>query len=543
MSDVQQMMEKRKVCVVVPTYNNGKTIAAVVRRIAVFTEHIIIVIDGCTDDTREQLQQLSDISFETVDYTENRGKGHALLAGFQRAKEEGFDYAITIDSDGQHYPEDIPLLVEALESHPGALIVGARNLQEQNMPGGNTFANRFSNFWFTIQTGIRLPDTQTGFRLYPLKRLSGTRFVTSRYEAELELLVFAAWAGVELVSVPVRVFYPSQEERVTHFRPVADFARISVLNTVLCFLAVVYGWPRRFWHLLVRCHFLPPPVYRWMTQKNGQPREVPITPGRIARSLFSLSFFLVMMYCFLLPYTWLNFHLRKPTEERKMKYHHLLQRISRFVIHHVPGVQFRLDNSVGEDFEQPAVLISNHQSHLDLMCLMMLTPRIIFLTNDWVWNNPFYGMVIHQAEYYPVSDGIEQHVERLRSLYERGYSIAVFPEGTRSEDCSILRFHKGAFYLAEQLGADILPVFLHGVGHVLPKRDFMLREGTIDVEVGKRIPLDDPHYSQDLLTRTKEVRHLYQSHYKKMCERLETPAYWAPYQKYYQFANREEHSL
>ena len=164
MSDVQQMMEKRKVCVVVPTYNNGKTIAAVVRRIADFTEHIIIVIDGCTDDTREQLQQLSDISFETVDYAENRGKGHALLAGFQRAKEEGFDYAITIDSDGQHYPEDIPLLVEALESHPGALIVGARNLQEQNMPGGNTFANRFSNFWFTIQTGIRLPDTQTGFR-------------------------------------------------------------------------------------------------------------------------------------------------------------------------------------------------------------------------------------------------------------------------------------------------------------------------------------------------------------------------------------------
>ena len=100
MSDVQQMMEKRKVCVVVPTYNNGKTIAAVVRRIADFTEHIIIVIDGCTDDTREQLQQLSDISFETVDYAENRGKGHALLAGFQRAKEEGFDYAITIDSDG-----------------------------------------------------------------------------------------------------------------------------------------------------------------------------------------------------------------------------------------------------------------------------------------------------------------------------------------------------------------------------------------------------------------------------------------------------------
>ena len=539
MSDVREVMEKRKVCVVVPTYNNGKTIAGVVRRIAAFTSHIIIVIDGCTDDTSAQLMQLSDIPLETIDHPENNGKGHALLAGFRRAKEKGYDYVITIDSDGQHYPEDIPLLIEALESHPGALIVGARNLQEQNMPGGNTFANKFSNFWFTVQTGCCLPDTQTGFRLYPLRRLSGLRFLTSRYEAELELLVFAAWAGVELVPVPVRVYYPAQEERVTHFRPVADFARISVLNTILCLLAVVYGWPRRLWHLLKRNHFLPSPVYRWMTQKNGQPREVPITPGRILRSLFSLLFFLVMIYCFLLPYTWLYFHLCKPTEERKLKYHRLLQRITHFVIHHVPGVKFHLENRVGEDFERPAVLISNHQSHLDLMALMMLTPKIIFLTNDWVWNNPFYGMVIHRAEFYPVSDGIEQNMDRLRDLYKRGYSIAVFPEGTRSEDCSILRFHKGAFYLAELLGAEILPVFLHGAGHVLPKRDFMLREGRIDVEVGARIPLDDPRFSQDLLTRTREIRHLYQTRYQTMCERLETPAYWAPYRKYDRFANRE----
>jgi len=535
-------MEKGKVCVVVPTYNNGKTIVSVVRRIAAFTPHIIIVIDGSTDDTRDRLAQLTDVSFETVDHATNKGKGHALLAGFRRAREKGFDYAVTIDSDGQHYPEDIPLLLEALESHPDALIVGARNLQEQNMPGGNTFANKFSNFWFTVQTGIRLPDTQTGFRLYPLKRLSGLRFVTSRYEAELELLVFAAWAGVELVSVPVRVFYPPQEERVTHFRPVADFARISVLNTILCLLAVVYGWPRRLWHQLKRYHFLPPPVYRWMTQKDGKPREVPITPGRIARSLFALLFFIVMMYGFLLPYTWLYFRVRKPTEARKLRYHRLLQRIARFVIHHVPGVSFHLDNSVGEDFERPAVLISNHQSHLDLMCLMMLTPRIIFLTNDWVWRNPFYGMVIHRAEFYPVSDGIEQHVERLHDLYERGYSIAVFPEGTRSEDCSILRFHKGAFYLAELFGAEILPVFLHGVGHVLPKRDFMLREGRIDVEIGARIPLDDPHYSQNQLVRTREVRHMYQARYQAMCERIETADYWAPYRKYARFANREEAS-
>ena len=530
-------MEERKVCVVVPTYNNGKTIADVLRRVAVITPHIIVVDDGCTDNTREQLELFKEAPLDIVSNGCNKGKGQALLTGFRRAQELGYDYVVTLDSDGQHFPEDIPLFIEAFEQHPGALIVGARNLQEENMPGGNTFANKFSNFWFTVQTWQSLPDTQTGFRLYPLKRLAGKRFVTSRYEAELELLVFAAWHGVELVSVPVRVFYPPQGERVSHFRPGMDFARISLLNTILCVVAVVYGWPSTLWHRMKRTRFLPSPVYRWMTEKDGKPREVPITTRRITYSLFALLFFLSVMYLFVLPYTWLFFHLRKPTEQRKLKYHRLLQRMSHFVIHRVPGVRFHLDNQVGEDFERPAVVISNHQSHLDLMCLMMLTPKIVFLTNDWVWNNPFYGMVIHQAEFYPVSDGIEHHVDRLRDLYQRGYSIAVFPEGTRSEDCRILRFHQGAFFLAEQLGAEILPIFLHGVGHVLPKRDFMLREGAIDVEVGERIALDDARFSSQLLERTRQMRHMYQARYQAMCERLETEEYWAPYRRYARMYN------
>lgn len=112
------------------------------------------------------------------------------------------------------------------------------------MPRGNTFANRFSNFWFRLQTGIDLQDTQSGYRLYPLGALRGLGLITSRYEAELELLVFAAWAGTPIISVPVKVYYPPADERVSHFRPVYDFVRISILNTVLCVLALVYGYPR-----------------------------------------------------------------------------------------------------------------------------------------------------------------------------------------------------------------------------------------------------------------------------------------------------------
>jgi 1-acyl-sn-glycerol-3-phosphate acyltransferase len=136
-----------------------------------------------------------------------------------------------------------------------------------------------------------------------------------------------------------------------------------------------------------------------------------------------------------------------------------------------------------------------------------------------------------------VSDGIEQNMPRLRDLYERGYSICVFPEGTRSEDCSILRFHKGAFYLARELQTDILPVFLHGAGHALPKRDFMLREGSIYMEVGERIPLTaDPSVDANEQDRrfTHQIRQYYKEHYAALCQQLEDEEYWKPYRKYEQ---------
>ena len=242
-------MKQQRVCVMVPTYNNAGTVVDVVKGILQLTDDLIVVIDGCTDDTRERLDE-AGLDIVRVDYAQNRGKGHALLAGFEKALAMDYDYAITIDADGQHLPEDIPVFLEALQKHPDSLIIGARNLHQVNMSSGSTFANKFSNFWFKVQTGIALSDTQTGYRLYPLRRLTGKRFITSRYEAELELLVFSAWANIPIHEVPVNVYYPPKEERVSHFRPFADFLRISILNTVLCFLAVVYGWPRRIIHQL-----------------------------------------------------------------------------------------------------------------------------------------------------------------------------------------------------------------------------------------------------------------------------------------------------
>lgn len=438
----RKLLHDRGICVVIPTYNNGGTIAMVVRETLKEISDVIVVNDGSTDDTSKILHSIEGIAI--VEYTKNRGKGYALRKGFECALEMGFSYAITLDGDGQHYPSDIALFLKENQKHPGALIIGSRQLIGVQRSKGSSFANQFSNFWFYIQTGRRLADTQTGYRLYPLKKLHGLRLLTSRYEAELELIVFASWHGVEIVPIDIRVYYPPQEQRVSHFRPGKDFARISVLNMVLCFLAVVYGLPLR--------------VYRGI--------------ANVLRTVYSLLFVLLACFCVITPSVWLYVKVGRMTERKRRNLHKLIYHASRFVmLHHgIPGTTFNYKCSNKVNFSKPSVVICNHQSHLDLACQLSLTPNIVFLTNQWVWNNPLYGLMIRHAEFYPVAEGIDELMPKLQSLVKRGYSIAIYPEGTRSKDCKIGRFHKGAFYVAEQLGLEIIPMYLYGPGRILPKK-------------------------------------------------------------------------
>lgn len=227
-------------CVIIPTFNNGGTVAGVVERALKVCPDVIVVNDGSTDNTASGLCG-SEITLLT--HERNKGKGKALKTGLEYAARSGFTHAVTIDADGQHFPEDIPALIRVADEHPDRIIVGCRNLTSENMPRQNTFANRFSNFWFRLQTAQKVDDTQSGFRVYPLDALHGMGLLTARYEAELELLVFAAWNGVRIETVPVRVWYAPAGERVSHFRPFWDFFRISVLNTLLCFGALLYGVP------------------------------------------------------------------------------------------------------------------------------------------------------------------------------------------------------------------------------------------------------------------------------------------------------------
>ncbi len=224
------------------TFNNEKTLASLIRDLTHFNVQVIVVNDGSTDETQNILGQFNDLHI--ISYSVNRGKGYALQKGFQAARQLGFDYAITIDSDGQHFARDIPTFLGVLEKNPGALIIGARNMDQDSVPGKSSFGHRFSNFWFHVETGIRLPDTQSGYRLYPVSRLKSMHFFTRRFEFEIEVIVRAAWSGIPVIPVPVLVYYAPPGERVSHFRPFADFTRISILNTILVFISFLYIKPR-----------------------------------------------------------------------------------------------------------------------------------------------------------------------------------------------------------------------------------------------------------------------------------------------------------
>jgi glycosyltransferase involved in cell wall biosynthesis len=229
-----------KCCVLIPTYNNERTVAKVISDVLEYTDDLILINDGSTDSTAKILSGISSI--QLVSFEKNRGKGIALREGFKYAASKGYDYAITLDSDGQHFAKDIPTLIHRLEKEKNILIIGARNMDQESVPGKSSFGNKFSSFWYWVITGIKLPDTQSGFRLYPIGQYRNMKFYTGKFEFEIEVIVRSAWKGIQVIAEPVSVYYG--EDRVSHFRPGPDVFRITMLNTLFVFISFLFIRPR-----------------------------------------------------------------------------------------------------------------------------------------------------------------------------------------------------------------------------------------------------------------------------------------------------------
>jgi len=214
------------------------------------------------------------------------------------------------------------------------------------------------------------------------------------------------------------------------------------------------------------------------------------------------------------------------TATRKLIFHYIIMCTFRFILACFFNVKKTIVNPHNETFEKPAIIISNHQSHIDLALTLQLYPKIIVFTNDWVYNSPFYGWIVKKADYYRASDGYEKCIPSLTELVKQGYSILIFPEGTRSVTGDILRFHKGAFLLAEQMQLDIVPLLLHGAGDTVTKGDFHFKDGSLTVKLLERIKPTDTSFGATYQERTKAICKLMRKEYDLLKQKKETVGYF-----------------
>ena len=214
-------------------------------------------------------------------------------------------------------------------------------------------------------------------------------------------------------------------------------------------------------------------------------------------------------------------------EKPKMKaFRYVISKFMKSVLYSSPLLHKKIINKCNENFDKPAIIIANHSSFIDILAMGMLSPKIIFLVNDWVYNSPIFGGTVRKAGFYPVSEGIEGGVEHLRQKVNEGYSLMIFPEGTRSESNQINRFHKGAFYLAEEFNLDIVPVLIHGASEAIPKGDFVIHHSYLTLSVLERITPDNLSFGKNYAERTKQIGTFFKEQFSTIRHELEGPEYW-----------------
>ena len=259
-----------------------------------------------------------------------------------------------------------------------------------------------------------------------------------------------------------------------------------------------------------------PLVFNFFVTNNAKKGNAPFTLRRFIHSVLSFAYYgLGGLFLSVLGFIFVKlFPMSK--KKKSLAFHFVMSKFMHSVFLTYPAIKRKIINTSNEKFENPAVIIANHTSFLDILAIGMLSPKIIFLVSDWVYNSPFFGIGVRLAGFYPVSSGIDNGIEHLREKVNQGFSLMVFPEGTRSVDNSVKRFHKGAFYLAEQFNLDIIPIVIHGYSEGSPKGDFMLYKSSTTVEILDRIKPDDNKFGQNYTEKTKKINSFFRNQYSRV---------------------------
>ncbi|QEC69760.1 methyltransferase domain-containing protein [Panacibacter ginsenosidivorans] len=275
-----------------------------------------------------------------------------------------------------------------------------------------------------------------------------------------------------------------------------------------------------------------PFLFNFLITNRVKKNKFPWTALGLFKSFFSFAYFVIGSILLTIAGFFLVIIFPFGKERGKLIYHTLLSKYTWSLVYIMSNLTKRIVNPHEENFKTPAVIICNHQSFLDILVTTMLYPKLILLTNQWVWKSPVFGWVIRMADYYPVADGIENSIELLEDRVKNGYSIVIFPEGTRTVDGAMKRFHKGAFYLAEKLNLDILPVIIHGTGYTMTKHDFLLKDGTITLTIEERIKPGATKFGDDYTTKAKTISKNFKQRFAEISNNIQQPAYYKEQLKY-----------
>lgn len=257
-----------------------------------------------------------------------------------------------------------------------------------------------------------------------------------------------------------------------------------------------------------------PLLFRLLVTLQTKKAGFPYTIAGILNTMYAFLYFLlgcIVEEVFIL--VLMAIPMKRST--KKLIFHKIIYWFARIFLATMITVKTVRKNPYKETFDKPAVIIANHQSFIDILLLLSTTPKIVIMTNSWVWNSPFFGWIVRYADFYHAADGYEALAERLKARVDEGYSVVVFPEGTRSADCSILRFHKGAFYLADLLKLDILPMVIYGAGQVSEKtQGFYIKWGIIATKIMKRVKYGDKSFGASYQEQSKRLRSWYIEQYR-----------------------------
>lgn len=277
--------------------------------------------------------------------------------------------------------------------------------------------------------------------------------------------------------------------------------------------------------VFVMSQTVEPFLFHWLISNRVKKGLTPMTFAGIVKTF--LTYFFFVTGSFFLTVVGLMMKLIPAGRGRvRLVYHSMIRFYTLSLVYGAVNLKKKIIGKTPQTFSRASVVVSNHSSFLDILLTTMLHPKLILLTNKWVWNSPVFGGVVRLADYYPVMDGAEDSTDRLRDRVLEGYSVVVFPEGTRSPDGKIKRFHKGAFYMAEVLNLPVQPLLIHGAKDGICKNDIYLNDSHITLKFLPAIEPADKQYGEMYSERTKNIGRYFRDEYNKLAGELETPDYF-----------------